>query len=92
MLGSFILSAAFFVFTFGMACFHSYLICSNKSSIEMESLNFFNPFDQGRRDNWAQIFGHDKRYWLLPLDPKQTVTGLDYPTRELPSFMQSLNN
>jgi len=75
-----------------MTGFHCYLIISNKSSIEMDSLGFFNPFHQGKESNWVQIFGEERLTWVLPIDPKQTVTGLEYPARELPSFMQSLNN
>ena len=42
---AFCFTAAFSIVTFCLFCLHVYLILSNKSTLEMEALNFENPFD-----------------------------------------------
>lgn len=48
----FCFSISFGLATLGMGAFHTYLILTNKSTVEMESLAFENPFNQGYKENW----------------------------------------
>jgi hypothetical protein len=76
--------------TAGLFFFHVHMIMSNKSSLEMEALAFYNPFHQGKKSNWAQIFGENKVTWFIPVDPQQTVDGLDYPVTISKDIMEEM--
>ena len=73
------LTAAFGLFTSSLASFHIYLILSNKSTLESEALDNYNPFNMGTRANWEQIFGTNAWLWFLPVVSKDAITGLEYP-------------
>lgn len=77
-------SATFCLATTGLMGLHFYLISTNKSSIEMETLSFENPFNMGFKQNWIQLFGDDPKTWFIPISPKIALNGLDYPTRRRP--------
>ncbi|KAM3372800.1 hypothetical protein ACQJBY_019604 [Aegilops geniculata] len=44
-------------------------------------------YDLGRKKNFAQVFGNDKKYWFIPAYSEEdlrrmpALQGLDYPVR-----------
>ena len=54
-----------------MFIMHTYMILTNRTTIENRSLTKENPFDKGFYENWKQVFG--ERWlllWMLPLKPE----------------------
>ena len=53
----FTLTGVFSLFTASLSIFHVYLILQNKSTLECDTLDNYNPFNIGSKCNWEQIFG-----------------------------------
>ncbi|KAM9839225.1 LOW QUALITY PROTEIN: palmitoyltransferase ZDHHC20-B-like [Aulostomus maculatus] len=84
----------FLFFVAGMFCisilslfsYHLWLVGKNRSTIEAFRAPVFrtgsdkNGFSLGFRKNIAQVFGDQKKYWLLPVFTSQG-DGLTFPTR-----------
>ena len=61
--------------------FHYQMACVNQTSVEF-ALNAKPEYDIGKDDNLQQIFGVNKKTWLLPLFCEgPSFNGIDWPTR-----------
>ncbi len=77
----FTMTGVFSLFTTSLSGFHLYLILQNKSTVECDTLDNYNPFNVGSKDNWEQIFGTKKWKWFLPIESENAITGLEYPEK-----------
>jgi len=78
-----VLSLAICISVGGLAAFHFYLVATNKTTLEMAIYGRNNPFDMGFSNNMNQIFGKNRKLWLLPVDGHdRTTDGLEYPIRD----------
>eukprot|EP00347_Sterkiella_histriomuscorum_P002812 403366711 len=89
---TFSLSISFACATAGMLGFHIYLILKNNSTIELDKLQGWNVYNQGHKNNWAQVFGENWMTWLIPVEPKRTVNGIHYPMRSEMLFWNKEEN
>ena len=64
---------------FGFACFHLWLVVRNCTSLELNWRDF-NIYDLGNYQNFTQVFGKSKLYWLLP-GPSNQIEGLLFPVK-----------
>jgi len=71
-----LVAAMFILGVLSLLCYHIYLLLNNRSTIESFRLPVFaNGYDEDRkrgfgigwRNNFVQVFGPQKRYWILPL-------------------------
>lgn len=64
----------------GLCMFHFFMMISNRSSLEMRTSGY-NVFDTGHwYKNFIQVFGTDWSTWLLPVQGKNALDGMDYPS------------
>lgn len=69
---------AFGVTLLGFIAFHVYLVLINQTTLEYGFIQpSANPYDEGRRRNFENVFGRRPLFWFLPTDTLQ-VTGWDY--------------
>ncbi|KAI0489115.1 hypothetical protein KFK09_028956 [Dendrobium nobile] len=86
---TFVLNLAFALSVLGLLVMHLSLVAANITTIEAYEMKTTPKwrYDLGRRKNFEQVFGMDKRYWLIPayteedLRRLQTLHGLDYPSK-----------
>ncbi|CAI5472810.1 unnamed protein product [Closterium sp. Yama58-4] len=91
---SFVLNIAFAVSLLGFLIMHVSLVLGNTTTIEAFEKRGSHRwrYDLGRRRNFEQVFGMDKRYWLLPMYSPEDLRrmpvlhGLDYPHN--PEYLQ----
>jgi hypothetical protein len=80
------------VFTFSIIIlmffkFHVELVLSNSTTIEnldVEHKNENMKYNVGNWNNWVQVFGNDRLYWLLPLKHEKgnpIGDGLNWPKK-----------
>ncbi|KAJ4827946.1 putative protein S-acyltransferase 13 [Turnera subulata] len=86
---TFVLNLSFALSILGFLIMHIVLVLANTTTIEAFEKKT-NPrwrFDVGRKKNFEQVFGMDKRYWFLPayseddLRCMPVLQGFEYPTR-----------
>lgn len=85
---TFVLNLAFALSVLGFMIMHISLVMGNTTTIEAYEKKSTPKwrYDIGRRRNVVQVFGFDKRYWLIPAYSEEDrrripeLQGLDYPT------------
>ncbi|CAI5972054.1 unnamed protein product [Closterium sp. NIES-64] len=91
---SFVLNIAFAVSLLGFLIMHVSLVLGNTTTIEAFEKRGSHRwrYDLGRRRNFEQVFGMDRRYWFLPMYSPEDLRrmpvlhGLDYPHN--PEYLQ----
>ncbi|XP_019447214.1 PREDICTED: probable protein S-acyltransferase 14 isoform X2 [Lupinus angustifolius] len=86
---AFVLDLAFALSVLGFLIMHISLVASNTTTIEAYEKKTTPkwPYDLGRRKNFEQVFGMDKRYWFIPAYSEEDIRrmpalqGLDYPSK-----------
>lgn len=89
---SFIVNVAFALSLLGFVIMHATLVASNRTTVEAhEKKNTARwRYDLGKRQNFEQVFGISKRFWLIPvyadrdIETMPVLQGLEYPMR--PNF------
>ncbi|XP_077365452.1 palmitoyltransferase ZDHHC20-B isoform X3 [Festucalex cinctus] len=82
----FFVAAMFCISILSLFSYHLWLVGKNRTTIEAFRAPVFrsgsdkNGFSLGFRKNIAQVFGDQKKYWLLPVFTSQG-DGLTFPTR-----------
>nr|KAF6428802.1 zinc finger DHHC-type palmitoyltransferase 20 [Rousettus aegyptiacus] len=82
----FFVSTMFFVSVLSLFSYHCWLVGKNRTTIESFRAPTFsygpdgNGFSLGYRKNWRQVFGDEKKYWLLPIF-SSLGDGCSFPTR-----------
>ncbi|KAK3541547.1 hypothetical protein QTP86_029903, partial [Hemibagrus guttatus] len=82
----FFVAAMFCISILSLFTYHLWLVAKNRSTIEAFRAPVFrngpdkNGFSLGFSKNIAQVFGDQKRFWLLPVFTSQG-DGLIFPTR-----------
>lgn len=85
---TFVLNLAFALSVLGFLIMHISLVMGNTTTIEAYEKKATPKwrYDLGRRRNFEQVFGIDKRYWLIPAYSEEDLRripelqGLEYPT------------
>ncbi|VAH25229.1 unnamed protein product [Triticum turgidum subsp. durum] len=86
---TFVLNLAFSLSVLGFMIMHISLVSGNTTTIEAYEKKT-SPrwmYDLGRKKNFAQVFGNDKKYWFIPAYSEEdlrrmpALQGLDYPVR-----------
>uniref|UniRef100_A0A1D1XP01 S-acyltransferase n=1 Tax=Anthurium amnicola TaxID=1678845 RepID=A0A1D1XP01_9ARAE len=86
---AFVLNLAFAVSVLGFLILHISLVAANTTTIEAYEKKTTPKwrYDLGRRKNFEQVFGTDKKYWFMPayseedLRKMPALQGLDYPSK-----------
>ncbi|XP_072957249.1 probable protein S-acyltransferase 14 [Typha angustifolia] len=86
---TFVLNLAFSLSVLGFLIMHISLVSGNTTTIEAYEKKTTPKwkYDLGRKKNFAQVFGTDKRYWFIPMYSEEdlrrmpALQGLDYPIR-----------
>ncbi|XP_063088567.1 palmitoyltransferase ZDHHC20 isoform X1 [Cavia porcellus] len=82
----FFVSAMFFISVLSLFSYHCWLVGKNRTTIESFRAPTFsygpdgNGFSLGYTKNWRQVFGEEKKYWLLPVF-SSLGDGCSFPTR-----------
>ncbi|KHN29455.1 Putative S-acyltransferase [Glycine soja] len=85
---TFVLNLAFSLSVLGFLVLHVSLVASNTTTIEAYEKKTTSKwrYDLGRRKNFEQVFGMDKRYWFIPAYSEEDIRrmavlqGLEYPS------------
>ncbi|XP_026401323.1 probable protein S-acyltransferase 14 [Papaver somniferum] len=86
---SFVLNLAFSLSVMGFLIMHISLVAGNTTTIEAYEKKTTPKwrYDLGRRRNFEQVFGTDKKYWFIPAYSEEdlrrmpALQGLEYPSR-----------
>ncbi|CAL9088279.1 DHHC palmitoyltransferase [Musa troglodytarum] len=86
---TFVLNLAFALSVLGFLIMHVSLVAKNTTTIEAYEKKATPrwKYDLGRKKNFEQVFGADKRYWFIPLYSEEdlkrmpALQGLEYPTK-----------
>ncbi|XAR54134.1 Protein S-acyltransferase [Bertholletia excelsa] len=85
---AFVLNLAFALSVLGFMIMHISLVAGNRTTIEAYEKGTSKwRYDLGRKRNFEQVFGMDKRYWFIPAyseeDLRQipALRGLEFPTK-----------
>uniref|UniRef100_A0A8C5Z4X4 Palmitoyltransferase n=1 Tax=Marmota marmota marmota TaxID=9994 RepID=A0A8C5Z4X4_MARMA len=82
----FFVSAMFFISVLSLFSYHCWLVGKNRTTIESFRTPTFSygvdahGFSLGYSKNWRQVFGDEKKYWLLPIFTS-LGDGCSFPTR-----------
>uniref|UniRef100_A0A8D1H032 Palmitoyltransferase n=1 Tax=Sus scrofa TaxID=9823 RepID=A0A8D1H032_PIG len=75
----FFVSTMFFISVLSLLSYHCWLVGKNRTTIESFRAPTFsygpdgNGFSLGCSKNWRQVFGDEKKYWLLPVFSRGTA-------------------
>ncbi|KAK9145123.1 hypothetical protein Sjap_005026 [Stephania japonica] len=86
---AFVLNLAFALSVLGFLIMHISLVARNTTTIEAYEKRTSTKwcYDLGRKKNFEQVFGTDKRYWFIPAYSEEdlrrmpVLQGLEYPTQ-----------
>ncbi|KAL2477950.1 putative protein S-acyltransferase 14 [Forsythia ovata] len=86
---AFVLNLAFSLSVLGFLIMHISLVAANTTTIEAYEKKTTPKwrYDLGRKRNFEQVFGMDKRYWFIPTYSEEdlrripALQGLDYPSK-----------
>lgn len=86
---AFVLNLAFALSVMGFLIMHISLVAANTTTIEAYEKKTTPKwrFDLGKKKNFEQVFGMDKKYWLIPKYSEEDIRrmpelqGLDYPSK-----------
>ncbi|CAG7874013.1 unnamed protein product [Brassica rapa] len=86
---AFVLNLAFALSVMGFLIMHISLVSANTTTIEAYEKKTSPkwPYDLGRKKNFEQVFGMDKKYWLIPAYSEEDLRrmpelqGLEYPSK-----------
>ncbi|KAK7260234.1 hypothetical protein RIF29_26111 [Crotalaria pallida] len=86
---AFVLNLAFALSVLGFLIMHISLVAANTTTIEAYEKKTTPKwrYDLGRRKNFEQVFGMDKKYWFIPAYSEEDIRrmpalqGLDYPSK-----------
>ncbi|CAB4269741.1 unnamed protein product [Prunus armeniaca] len=86
---AFVLNLAFALSVLGFLIMHISLVAANTTTIEAYEKKTSPKwrYDLGRKKNFEQVFGMDKRYWFIPAYSEEdlrripALQGLEYPSR-----------
>ncbi|KAK6141002.1 hypothetical protein DH2020_025252 [Rehmannia glutinosa] len=86
---AFVLNLAFALSVLGFLIMHISLVASNTTTIEAYEKKTTPKwrYDLGRKRNFEQVFGTDKKYWFIPaysdedLGRMPALQGLEYPSK-----------
>ncbi|XP_068650042.1 probable protein S-acyltransferase 14 isoform X2 [Aristolochia californica] len=86
---AFVLNLAFALSVMGFLIMHCSLVAGNTTTIEAYEKKTTPKwrYDLGRRKNFEQVFGADKRYWFIPAYSEEdlrrmpALQGLEYPSK-----------
>uniref|UniRef100_A0A1J3ESD0 S-acyltransferase n=1 Tax=Noccaea caerulescens TaxID=107243 RepID=A0A1J3ESD0_NOCCA len=86
---AFVLNLAFALSVMGFLIMHISLVAGNTTTIEAYEKKTSTKwrYDLGRKKNFEQVFGMDKRYWFIPgyteedLRRMPELQGLEYPSK-----------
>ncbi|WOL19322.1 putative protein S-acyltransferase 14 [Canna indica] len=86
---TFVLNLAFALSVMGFLIMHISLVMKNTTTIEAYEKKASPKwkYDLGRKKNFEQVFGTDKKYWFIPayseedLRKMPALQGLEYPTK-----------
>ncbi|KAL6004829.1 putative protein S-acyltransferase 14 [Asimina triloba] len=86
---AFVLNLAFALSVLGFLIMHMSLVAANTTTIEAYEKKATPKwrYDLGRRKNFEQVFGTDKRYWFIPayseedLRKMPALQGFEYPSK-----------
>ncbi|AES87286.2 DHHC-type zinc finger protein [Medicago truncatula] len=86
---AFVLNLAFALSVMGFLIMHISLVAANTTTIEAYEKKTTPKwrYDLGRRKNFEQVFGMDKKYWFIPAYSEEDVRrmpalqGLEYPSK-----------
>ncbi|KMZ63046.1 putative Palmitoyltransferase [Zostera marina] len=86
---AFVLDLAFALSVMGFLIMHISLVASNTTTIEAYEKKASPKwrYDLGRKRNFEQVFGTDKKYWLIPSYSEEDIRrmpvlqGLEYPSK-----------
>ncbi|XP_038875962.1 probable protein S-acyltransferase 14 [Benincasa hispida] len=95
---TFILNLTFALSVMGFLILHISLVAANTTTIEAYEKKTTPKwhYDLGRRKNFEQVFGMDKKYWFIPaysqddLKRMPNLQGLEYPMRSDLNLLQEL--
>eukprot|EP00069_Balaena_mysticetus_P015414 bmy_09215T0 len=77
----FFVSTMFFISVLSLLSYHCWLVGKNRTTIESFRAPTFsygpdgNGFSLGCSKNWRQVFGDEKKYWLLPIFSRSNANG-----------------
>ncbi|EPS68199.1 hypothetical protein M569_06570, partial [Genlisea aurea] len=85
---AFVLNLAFALSVMGFLIMHMTLVAANTTTIEAYEKKTTPKwrYDLGKKRNFEQVFGLDKKYWFIPSYSKEdlkrlpAIQGLEYPT------------
>ncbi|XP_047319318.1 probable protein S-acyltransferase 14 [Impatiens glandulifera] len=86
---AFVLNLAFALSVMGFLVMHITLVAANTTTIEAYEKKIMPNwrYDLGRKKNFEQVFGTDKKYWFIPMYSEEDINlvpalqGLEYPTK-----------
>ncbi|XP_057497302.1 probable protein S-acyltransferase 14 [Actinidia eriantha] len=86
---AFVLNLAFALSVLGFLIMHASLVAANTTTIEAYEKKTTPKwrYDLGRKRNFEQVFGMNKRYWLIPAYSEEdlrrmpALQGLEYPSK-----------
>eukprot|EP00262_Sarcandra_glabra_P012098 TRINITY_DN3045_c0_g1_i1.p1 TRINITY_DN3045_c0_g1~~TRINITY_DN3045_c0_g1_i1.p1 ORF type:complete len:317 (+),score=38.02 TRINITY_DN3045_c0_g1_i1:297-1247(+) len=86
---TFVLNLAFALSVLGFLIMHISLVAGNTTTIEAYEKKTTPKwrYDLGRRKNFEQVFGTDRKYWLIPAYSEEdlrrmpSLQGLEYPSK-----------
>lgn len=75
---TFVFAVAFSLALIGFMIMHMRLIAANMTTIEAYEKRPVKPwpYDAGTHRNFAEVFGRDRRYWLLPMHTQQVYRSM----------------